>query len=375
MIIGYDAKRIVCNRTGLGSYARTLVRDLSEIITPDIMLNLYTPDSGEDDLRRQVRESAKMRFVYPRTFSGNMFGSLWRMHGIIEDLKKDKVRLFHGLSGELPIGIRKAGIKTVVTIHDIIFMRHPEWYSPVDRKIYSWKFRMTCNEADRIIAISECTKRDIMLFGGVSPEKISVIYQSCGTRYKTRESEKKLQEVSAKYMLPGRYIVSVGTIEERKNILLAVKALRLLPEDVSLVVVGKSTYYAEKVKSYIIENGLERRVLMLHNVPCDDLPAIYQMAEVCVYPSRYEGFGIPVIEAIQSGLPVVACTGSCLEEAGGNGGIYVGPDDVRGMADAINSVLKGGDGRDERIAQCCRYVARFENNNVAQQVLDVYNEL
>lgn len=375
MIIGFDAKRIVCNRTGLGSYARTLVRDLSQIITPDIRLNLYAPDRGEDDLRHQVRESPDMRFVYPRTFGDKIFGNLWRMHGIIDDLKQDNVKIFHGLSGELPIGISKSGIKTVVTIHDIIFMRHPEWYNPVDRLIYTLKFRKTCEEADRIIAISECTKRDITLFGGVSSEKISVIYQSCGTRYKTRESEKKLQEVSARYMLPGRYIINVGTIEERKNVLLAVKALRLLPEDVSLVVVGKPTFYAEKVKAYVAKNGLSSRVLMLHDVPCDDLPAIYQMAEACVYPSRYEGFGIPVIEAIQSGLPVVACTGSCLEEAGGNGGIYVDPDDVRGLAEGIRSVLKGAEGRDDRIAECLRYVARFENDNVARKVLDVYNEL
>lgn len=375
MIIGFDAKRIVCNRTGLGSYARTLVRDLSQIITPDIRLNLYAPDRGEDDLRHQIRETPDMRFVYPRTFSGNMFGSLWRMHGIIDDLKQDNVKIFHGLSGELPVGISKSGIKTVVTIHDIIFMRHPEWYNPIDRLIYTLKFRKTCEEADRIIAISECTKRDITLFGGVSPEKISVIYQSCGTRYKARESEKKLQEVSARYMLPGRYIVNVGTIEERKNVLLAVKALRMLPEDVSLVVVGKPTFYTEKVKAYIKMNRLDSRVLMLHDVPCDDLPAIYQMAEACVYPSRYEGFGIPVIEAIQSGLPVVACTGSCLEEAGGNGGIYVDPDDVRGLAEGIMSVLKGAEGRDERIALCRQYVARFENNDVARKVLDLYNEL
>ena len=375
MIIGYDAKRMVRNRTGLGSYARTLVRDLSEIVTPDVTLNLYAPDEGADDLRRQVLESERVRYVYPRTFCGKLFGSLWRSYGITKDLREDNVKLFHGLSGELPVGIKDAGIKTVVTVHDIIFMRHPEWYSPFDRAIYTMKFRKTCQEADRIIAISECTKRDITLFGGVSPEKISVIYQSCGTRFKSRESEAKLTEVSARYKLPSRYIVSVGTIEERKNILLAVKALRMLPDDLSLVIVGKPTLYTEKVKAYIRHNRLDDRVLMLHGVPGDDLPAIYQLAEACVYPSRYEGFGIPVIEAIQSGLPVVACTGSCLEEAGGNGGIYVDPDNVGGFAEAVRRVLKGSEEREARIAESTRYVARFENNNVARQVLDVYDEV
>lgn len=375
MIIGYDAKRIVCNRTGLGSYARTLVNDLAGIITPDITLSLYAPDKGDSALRSQVRESDNVRFVYPRKSLSGLRKAWWRMHSVVDDLCADGVKLYHGLSGELPIGIKKAGIKTVVTIHDIIFMRHPEWYNWPDTKIYAWKFRKTCEEADRIIAISECTKRDIMLFGGVSPEKIDVIYQSCGSRYKMREGEKKMQEVHTGYMLPERYIVNVGTIEERKNVLLAVKALRLLPEDISLVIVGKATSYTDKVKAYIKTNALERRVKILHNVPNEDLPAIYQMAEACVYPSRYEGFGVPVIEAIQSGLPVVACTGSCLEEAGGNGTIYVGPDDVYAMADAIKQVIKGAPGREERIAASRQYITRFEGNNVAQQVLDVYREV
>lgn len=375
MIIGYDAKRIVCNRTGLGSYARTLINDLSEVITPDMTLNLYAPDKGDSALRSQVRESAGVRFVYPRRSLSGLQKAWWRMHSMVDDLRADGVRLYHGLSGELPIGIKKAGIKTVVTVHDIIFMRHPEWYNWPDTKIYAWKFRKTCAEADRIIAISECTKRDIMLYGGVSPEKIDVIYQSCGSRYKMREGEKKMHEVHTGYMLPERYIVNVGTIEERKNVLLAVKALRMLPGDISLVIVGKATSYTEKVKAYIRENALESRVKILHNVPNEDLPAIYQMAEACVYPSRYEGFGVPVIEAIQSGLPVVACTGSCLEEAGGNGTIYVGPDDVYAMADAIKQVVKGAPGREERIAASRQYITRFEGNNVAKQVMNVYRDV
>lgn len=375
MIIGYDAKRIVCNRTGLGSYGRTLVNDIAEAVVPGTMLNLYAPGRGDDALRRQIAPRQNVRYVYPDRNVGTVSRALWRTYGIVKDLVRDGVRLYHGLSGELPVGIKEAGIKTVVTIHDVIFMRHPEWYSWLDTKMYAWKFRKTCREADRIIAISECTKRDVMLYGDVGAEKIEVIYQSCGTRYKMRESEKKLQEVHTNYMLPERYIVSVGTIEERKNIILAVKAMRMVPEEISLVVVGKPTGYAEKVKRYVEANGLGRRVKFIHNVPADDLPAIYQMAEACVYPSRYEGFGLPVIEGIQSGLPVVACKGSCLEEAGGNATIYVDPDDVYGMAEAIKQSLKGAPERDARIAAGMQYITRFENADVARQVIDVYDRL
>lgn len=375
MIIGFDAKRIVRNATGLGSYSRTLVNDLSHIVPDGTQMLLYAPDEGNDALRQQVEETPAMRFVYPEGGRSRIGRDLWRMKGIVKDLKRDGVEVFHGLTGELPVGVKAAGIKTVVTIHDLIFMHHPEYYNWIDTKIYAWKFHKTCREADRIIAISECTKRDIMRFGGVSPEKIDVIYQSCSTEYKSRESEKKLQTVHTEYMLPDRYIINVGTIEERKNILLAVKALHGVPEDVSLVIVGRSTPYCDKVKKYVADNGLANRVKILHGVPHDDLPAIYQMAEACVYPSRYEGFGLPIIEAIQSGLPVVACTGSCLEEAGGNDTIYVKPDDVYAMSEAIKQVLHGADGREERIRRSQQYVTRFEGNNVAQKVLDVYRKL
>lgn len=375
MTIGYDAKSIVGDVAGIGNYARTLVNDIEKVVKPTTMLYLYAPDRGNSALRRQITENQHMQYIYLKGYNGAIARCMWHMKGIVKDLVRDGVNIYHGLSGELPMGIKEAGIKTVVTIHDLVFMRYPQYYNWLERKIMEWKFYKTCHEADRIIATSECTKRDIMLYGDVPANKIDVIYQSCGSFYKLPESEKKMQEVHTSYMLPERYIVNVGTIEERKNVLLAVKALRLLPEEISLVVVGKSTPYADKVKKYVAENGLKDRVLFLHNVPTDDLPAIYQMAEACVYPSRYEGFGLPVIEAIQSGLPVVACKGSCLEEAGGNSTLYVDPDDVYAMAHAIKLTLKGAPARDERIAEGLQYISRFENNNVAQSVVDLYNEI
>lgn len=374
MKIGFDAKRIVCNGTGLGAYSRTLVNDLATLVPTSTQLNLYAPNKGNDALRSQVRERANVRYIYP-DHTSRLRQDLWRMHGIVDDLRRDGVSLYHGLTGELPLGIKAAGIKTVVTIHDLIFMHHPEYYNWIDTKIYAWKFHRTCQEADRIIAISECTKRDIMRFGGVDPSKIDVIYQSCGTAFKNRESEKKLHEVHISYELPKRYIVSVGTIEERKNVLLAVKALTMIPDEICIVIVGRPTPYLKQVTDFVAAHAMEHRVKILHNVPFADLPAIYQMAEACVYPSRYEGFGLPVIEGIQSGLPVVACTGSCLEEAGGNGAIYVDPDDAYAMSQAIKSVLKGSEGREQRIEQCQQYVTRFEGTNVAQKVLDIYGRL
>jgi glycosyltransferase involved in cell wall biosynthesis len=177
------------------------------------------------------------------------------------------------------------------------------------------------------------------------------------------------------YGLPKRFILNVGTIEQRKNILLAVKALPNLPADLSLVIIGRHTGYTNEVLDYVNTHDLSHRVFILHNVPDEHLPALYAQAEAFVYPSVYEGFGIPIIEAISSGLPVVACTGSCLEEAGGPDNLYVATDDPEALAAAVRQVLKGVPGREERIDRSQEYIRRFEGNDVASQVLDIYRSL
>ena len=374
-IIGFDAKRIVRNATGLGNYSRTLVNDLAAVVPDDWRLKLYTPDAGREVLRSQIVESEQVQFVYPEHRPLKIQRSLWRIGPIVSDLKRDGVKLYHGLTGELPKGISAAGIRSVVTIHDLIFLRHPEYYNRLDVKIYDWKFRMACREADRIIAISERTKQDIMELGGVSEDRIEVIYQSCSPRFQATTTPQQQDEVRDRYQLPRRFVFSVGSIEERKNILLAVRALHHLPEDIHLVAVGRQTNYSQKTLKEAAGSGLEQRVHFLHNVPDSDLQVLYQLAEVFVYPSRYEGFGIPIIEAIRSGLPVVAATGSCLEEAGGPDCLYVSPDDAEALAASILKLLKGMPEREQRIQHSREYVRRFEGNDVASQILDVYRRL
>jgi len=392
-IIGFDAKRIVRNATGLGNYGRTLVNDLARVVPSDWQLRLYAPDPGLDALRNRVTVSApnpsshsaeehllpaerkNTQFVYPQGRPLKLQRSLWRIGPIVNDLRRDGVQLYHGLTGELPRGLQQAGIRSVVTIHDLIFLRHPEYYNWVDVKIYAWKFRTACREADRIIAISERTKQDVVELGGVEPERIEVIYQSCSPRFHADVTPQQHAEVRQRYGLPERFMLSVGSIEERKNIKLAVRSLPFLPDGIHLVAVGKPTKYSADVLRWADREQLASRVHFLYGVPDEDLQTLYRMAEVFVYPSRYEGFGIPIIEAIHSGLPVVAATGSCLEEAGGPDNLYVSPDDAEGLAAAVTRLLKGVAGREQRISLSRDYVRRFEGNDVAQQVYEVYQKL
>jgi len=389
LTIGLDAKRIVRNGTGLGSYGRTLANDLACLqhlnaqgnasVYDTLDLRLYAPDEGRAELRRQVPERSNLHFVYPLSTLPSPLSSLykayWRSHAVLRQLQADGVEVFHGLSGELPVGIRRTGIRTVVTIHDLIFMRHPEYYSWIDVQIYRRKFFQTLREADRIVAISECTRRDIAELGQIPEERIDLIYQSCAPRFTAGVSKQLINQVRNTYSLPSRYILSVGSIEERKNMLLAVKALHWLPDNVGLVLVGRKTSYTRKIIEQAQREQLTHRVHILHGVPDEHLPALYAAAEVFVYPSRYEGFGIPIIEAVSMGLPIVGCTGSCLEEAGGPHNLYVSPDDAEGMADAVSRLLIGAQDRDERIRRSRSYIARFENTDAARHFANLYTEL
>lgn len=368
--IGYDAKRIVRNGTGLGSYGRTLVNDLAPIM-PDTTLRLYAPDAGRDDLRCQVQPRENVRFCYPRHLHFRLQRDWWRMKGVVKDLRRDGVELYHGLSGELPEGLSAAGIPGVVTVHDLIFLRHPEFYPAIDAFFYKLKFRKMLREATRIIAISACTKRDILYYGDFPEDRIDLVYQSCSTRFSQPVSPSLLVEARRKYRLPQRYVLNVGTVELRKNILLGIRAMAKLPADLHLVIVGRQTKYQKQLDAEIRKLGLGNRIHFLQGVPNTLLPAVYRQAEAFIYPSRYEGFGVPVIEAIQSGLPVVAATGSCLEEAGGPDSLYVDPDDADGAAAAVLSAMENRTGMVERSRH---YVRRFENQDVASQVLEVYGK-
>lgn len=368
MNIGFDGKRAANNLTGLGNYSRSLIEHVAKQF-PTNQYFIYTPKVKENILTLPLFSKANVYLKQPDKGKSKLF---WRSSGIKKQLIEDKIDLFHGLSHEIPMGIQHIGIKSIVTMHDLIFLRKPHYYKLIDRLIYKFKSKYACDKSDRIIAISEKTKEDIVELYNINPSKIDVIYQSCDDSFKTLSSTFEKEKIKKKYKLPDKFILNVGTIEARKNLLLVIKALPKINDDFKLVVVGKETTYTALVKREIENLGLQHRVIFLKNVPFNDLPLIYQLASVFVLPSYYEGFGIPIIEALYSNIPVVAATGSCLEEAGGPNSIYVSPDSEIDLANAINKVLTDEKLQDTMKQKGYEYVQKFENEIVNQQLMDCY---
>ncbi len=368
MNVGFDAKRVFHNATGLGNYSRDVLRILHRL-RPEHAYFAYTPRPGKlpfdlDGGRFEVRG--------PRTLLARAFPSLWRTRGVVGDLRRDGIALFHGLSNELPAGIERSGVASVVTIHDLIFERFPELYPPVDRRIYAIKARSAVRRAGLVVAVSEQTARDLVELYGVPRGRIRVVYQTCHEAFRSPVPEERLREVAARYELPQRFLLAVGTIERRKNLLLALRALEGLP-GVPLVAVGRPTPYAEELVSFARARGLAGRVRLLSGVSTPDLAAMYRLATLALYPSLFEGFGIPIVEALFSGTPVVTTRGGCFGEAGGPGSAYVDPHDADALRDTIARLLEDEGARARMRDEGLRHAARFSDEAIADGLFAAYD--
>ena len=383
MRIGFDAKRAFQNGTGLGHYSRTLLDALVRY-HPGHEYILFAPKITD---RYSYQAHPQMQVVRPETLRDKTFPSIWRSQNMTKDLVAQDIDLYHGLSHEIPAGIQHTNVRSVVTIHDIIFERYPHQYAKIDRLIYRKKFKHACKFANRIIAISEQTKRDLIEIYQIDSEKIDVCYQSCNPRFDSVVSHEEKEKIRNLYSLPQRFFLSVGSIIERKNLLNTCKAVSTIwaEHKIPLVVIGEGGEYKKKVLKYIEEKDLKEAVYFLSDTAAArqnpgftnsaHFPVIYQMAEAMIYPSEFEGFGIPVLEALFSGLPVITSNVSCMPEAGGDAALYVNPADYNQIASQMLQILQNEDIRKSCIAKGKMHAQKFTPKICADRVMEVYQKI
>ncbi len=371
MRIAFDAKRAFYNNTGLGNYSRNTIRQLSAFY-PDNEYLLYTPSVSK---AIKFDKGKNSKIITPNTFSGKLFKSFWRSYLINNQISSEKPDIYHGLSNEIPYGIKSTKIKTIVTIHDLIFLRYPELYKPADRKIYDRKFRYACENADLVITVSQQTANDVIEFYKIPESKIKVVYQGCNPLFFSLIDEKQKTEIRKKFNLPDKFLLYIGTIEERKNLLGIIKALHENKIDMPLIAIGRKTSYFEKISAYISQNSLENKITFIENLSNTELPAFYQLATIFIYPSIFEGFGIPILEALASGTPVITSQGGCFPEAAGTNSIFVDPCKTESIGEGILKVLSSKELRVNMIVEGRKHAKLFTEENVARNLMKTYEEL
>jgi len=371
--IGYDAKRAFFNRSGLGNYSRNLINSIVKAAEENSFL-LFTPKVKDRIVLASGTEKV-ISIIKPEKFYHRAIPSLWRSKLMTSDLKNLRLDIYHGLSHELPLGIKKTGIKTVVTIHDVIFLRYPGYYNPVNVFIYRKKMEYACKAADIIVAISTQTKDDLVHFLDVDPQKIKVIPQGCNPVFQRRVSNEEFQIIKIRHKLPDKYLLYVGTIEERKNLINILKAIQGKQIEIPLVVIGRKTdYFHKTIKPFLAENRMDI-IIFPEEVKNEELPALYQNALCLVYPSFFEGFGIPILEAITSGIPVITSKGGCFTETGGPGSIYIDPDSAEEIGDAILKISGDMKLRQDLIEKGSEYAKLFYPEKIARQYMNLYKSL
>ncbi len=372
MKIGYDAKRAFQNFTGLGNYSRTLLQTLSKYF-PENEYHLYTPKLSDNKRVVEFLNSNSYAVHSPQNIF-KFFRSAWRSFVIGSELKKNNIQIYHGLSHELPFFLPK-NIKTVVTVHDLIHLRYPEQYGWFDRKIFTFKSKYACKIADIIVAISEQTKRDIVDFYKIDDIKIRVIYQSCHEQYS--KPNLKAHSINHVSTFPKRYILYVGTVNERKNALTLIRAYEKIMNKTTtdLVVIGSGGEYFTKVENYVKENNLAHRIHLKPIVDFADMPSIYSHAEIFAHPSVFEGFGIPIIEALYCGVPVVCSSGSCFAEAAGANSKFVEPFDVDNWAKTLLELLNNATEQKIMREVGLKFVQKFNDDVITQQWNALYQSI
>ena len=359
--IGFDAKRLFHNHTGLGNYSRTLVRDLQRLF-PEHEYHLFTPKVSKHPEVIYFLDDKKFTI---HTHKGKL-GAYWRSRGMTKDINAADIDIYHGLSHEIPLNSDSINAKTIVTFHDLIYEFYPEQFGLWDRYMYKRKYRYAAQNANRIVAISESTKRDLNDLYRIDASKISVVYQSCNPAFYNAPKSPSTDE---------KYLLYVGSLIERKSFMLIVEAMATIPKDkrTTVKVVGKGSHYADRVKTRISELDLVEYFEFLNHIDNEALLSIYDNAIAMVYPSIYEGFGIPLIESLYRDTPVITTTASSLPEAAGPGAIYIEPNDQASLAKAMMDIVSDQDLRNKLSKDGKAYVSeRYRDTTAATGMMALY---
>ncbi len=361
---------LTSRRTGVGNFCFSLLKALLELENPPqihgLAAGLRSPQLDE------LRDRAQCRHL---PLPARAMYQVWNtLRAPSVETLVGPVDVFHATNYYMPPVKRAA---KVLSVYDLAFLINPEWCSPKIVGPFTRRIRHFAQDADRILASSESTKRDVVELLGVPDEKIRVTYGAAEETLAQLPREEAAARVADRFGIAQPYLLFVGTIEPRKNVEALAMAFKRIARDSNhqLVVAGSVGWNADAALAALNDPAIAARVTRLGYVPSDDLAALYSAADALVLPSHYEGFGLPVVEAMTCGCPVITSNVSSLPEAGGDAAVYCDPGDTDSLAQAIQRVLSDPDLRSRMIASGYEQARRFSWRNCAEATYRAYGEV
>jgi len=366
-----DLSSAAHQRAGMGRYQASLAEALLSLGAP---VSAFVHDIKGSQLTAPLSDMP--------TLSAGLPLRRWRLRAAISylggpsmDRAFPEVDLFHATDHLLP---RLTHARSVFTLHDTAYLHFPEYYLPRNRHFLRIMVPRFLRGAERVIVVSEHTRSDAIRFYGLDPERIDVIPEGVDARFSRDMDEGTISAVRRKYRAPERFILHVGTIQPRKNLTTLLDAfaiVRASHPDVGLVIAGAKGWLYEGFFDRLRRSGLEEHVTLTGQVPDEDLPGLYRSAEVFAYPSVYEGFGLPPLEAMACGVPVVCSNASSLPEVVGDAGTLLDPLDVGGWVRALDALLRDPVLRAGSAARGVARASQFSWDRAAERTLEVYRSV
>lgn len=373
--IGFDARYAVTNSEEYGAYSRLVVGALARATARYGYYRAYVAANKPHVEYAKVEELHNVETMEPDGATWRTFTLPWRMWAISNDLRNGDVELYHGLAEHIPFGLARRNIRSVVTIHDLAFLHEKSIADTVEMVIKRLYMSHLLRRVDRVVAVSECVKRDIVEQFAIDPDRVDVVCCGVARCFSEHVEDSERLDVRERYSLPERYLLSVGKHLSRRNMQQVIQILPLLDHELHYVIVGDTTTFTQRLVRMTEELGVSDRVHFVRDVQECDLPAIYQSADMLVNISSYEGYASSVAVAMTAGVPVIAARGSSMEEIAESAAIYVDGANRDELMGAVRSVLDDEEMRNSMIKAGRRLASRFREEVVAYNLLSCYRRV
>ena len=370
MRVAIDAHMVGTQETGNETYVKYLIQALQKLDRPDVQFDVLQTDESTSPLDPALPERGFRLLQVRPSHSVGRIG--W---GIPRLVRQEQVDVLH-MTYNAPFWTQHCA--QVVMVHDLAYKLYPHYYSPRVRLVLSTLVPLSARRAERVVVPSEQTKKDVAREYGVSEAKIVVTPEAAAPEFRVIEDRARLAATLAGYNIQRDYILAVGNLEPRKNLIRILRAYAALllkgALTHQLVIVGQAHWQGSAVGEAIVEHGLQEHVVLTGYVPTEELVDLYNQAAVFCYPSLYEGFGLPILEGMSCGAPVITSRVASMPEVAGDAACLVDPTSEQELAQALERILSDGDLRRKMRADGLRRAASFSWERTAERTLLAYQE-